>query len=222
MTIEQVYTQYVNVVNRNATNNNVSVDKFRFIQLLNTTTNRYVEWILEKRNEDDIRYISPLLILDKPLTFISKTESFANFELPQNYFDLANLSVFAKKGSCKNKKLLTFEIKSEDIEELFEDQNNKPSFEFRETFYLTNSNNVSVFKTDFEIEKAKLSYYRYPVQMDIAGYLKEDGSQSSNVDPELDDKVMGRIILMAAEQFAANNNDPNNYQVNKDRVNTKS
>lgn len=216
MTIEEAYTRFVTMVNRNLTNNNISVDKPRFILLFNDISNRYVEWVLDKRNEDEIRYISPLLILDKPLTYTSKTSTYANYELPDNYFDLANLSVYASKDDCKNQRLYTFEAKSEDIEELYQDANNVPSFEWRETFYLIN-NKVSVYKSDFDIDKVLLSYYRYPLQVDIAGYIHTNGDASTSINPEFDDKVINRILVFMSKEFSANNGDSQAYQINTAR-----
>lgn len=217
MTIEAAYLQFVNMVNRNLTNNNISVDKLRFILLFNDISNRYVEWVLDKRNEDEIRYISKLLVLDNPLTFGSSTATFSNYKLPKNYFDLANLSVYASKNDCKDQRLFTFEIKSEDSEELYQDSNNRPSFEWRETFFLTNNNQVSVYKTDFSIDKVLLSYYRYPQQVDISGYIHPNGATSTSIDPEFDDKVVNRILIFMSKEFAAINGDAQGYQVNKDR-----
>lgn len=93
MKIENAYLQFVNQVNRNLTNNNVNVDRPRFIMLFNDISNRYVEWILEKRNEDAIRYISILLETNKKLKKEGSRHNYDEFELPKDYFDLANLHV---------------------------------------------------------------------------------------------------------------------------------
>lgn len=219
MKIKEVYVSFLDVVNRNMTNNNVNVDLPRFVTLLNTTLQKYVAWILEKRNEDVIRYISPLLILEHPLQRAEVKDNYVTFKLPSDYFDLANVNIYASKGNCKVQKFKKpFEVKVEDIEEKLGDDSNKPSFEYRETFYLTTENKLAVYKSDFEVEKVNLSYYRYPKKLDIAGYIKIDNSNSIDIDPELDDKVMNKIIIAMAKQFSVTNGDTADYQLNKDTL----
>lgn len=218
MQINEVYISFVNMVNSNATNNNLSLDKFRFVTLFNSTAIRYVQWMLEKRNDDSIRNISSLLILDKPLQADASTNTISTFTLPKDYFEFANLSLVASKGNCKNKKISTFEAKSEDVEELLADESNKPSFEWRETFYLLSENKVVAYKTDFNIDKAFLSYYKYPKKVDIAGYINLNNQPSSNIDPDFDDKVVNKILQAMAKEFSANKGDTSSYQLNSDRL----
>lgn len=218
MKISEAYVTFVDLVNRNLTNNNLNVDKPRFINLFNKVSIEYVSWILDKRNDDGIRFVSPLLVLEAPLTIEEIREDFSSFYLPQDYFDLANFHVYATKGKCKDIRLKTFEVKSEDIEELLNDDSNAPSFEYRETFYLVNSNRVTVYQDDFKVTKATLSYYRYPKKVDIAGYIHLDGTASNDTDPEFDDKAVHRILTAMAKQFASSNGDSTAYQLNKDKL----
>lgn len=218
MKIENAYLQFVNQVNRNLTNNNVNVDRPRFIILFNDISNRYVEWILEKRNEDVIRYISILLETNKKLQKEGNKHNYDEFKLPKDYFDLANLHVHVSSGKCKRIEIKPTEVKVEDVEELYRDKYSEPSLEWRSTFYYTGGGKVRIFKKDFDIQQAFLSYYRYPKQVDIQGYIKEDGSQSQDVDPEFDDKVVGRILIAMAKEFSAINNDPNGYQMNSNKL----
>lgn len=218
MKIEEAYIRFVDIVNRNLTNNNVNVDKIRFIFLFNSASIKYLSWILEKRNEDDIRQIAPFLVLDSGLSVLEKQTQFDKFSLPKDYFDLANVSVFATKGNCINQKLFTFEAKSENTEELLSDENNKPSFEYRETFYLTASKSLIIYKDNFDIESAVLAYYRYPKKVDIDGYFKEDGKGSVSVDPEFDDRAIEKILLIMAKDFTATNGDANGFQINSARI----
>lgn len=218
MKIEDAYLQYVNQVNRNLTNNNINVDKPRFIISFNDIVNRYQEWILEKRNEDALRYISPLLVLNKELKKGSSYDRHDDFELPSDYFDLSNLTVLASNNDCKDIRLKTWELKNDDLEEVYNDKFNVPSIPWRETFFTTADNKVAVYKDNFDIKKAILSYYRYHKQVDIEGYTKPDGSPSQNIDPELDDKVVGRIIVAMAKEFSAINSDTSGYQINSDKL----
>ena len=117
MKISEAYITFVDLVNRNLTNNNINVDKPRFINLFNKVSIEYVTWILDKRNDDGIRYISPLLILEAPLVVGIIKDEFTSFKLPKDYFDLANFHVYATQKKCKDVRLKTFEVKSEDLED---------------------------------------------------------------------------------------------------------
>lgn len=218
MTISEAYIKYLDLVNRNATNNNINVDKPRFIILFNDIQNRYLEWVLDKRNSDDIRYIQLMLVNNHALIENDNKDVYTSFSIPNNYFNFSNLRVNSKRGNCKNRKMLAFEIKSENREELMNDEFNKPSFEYSETFYYFSNDSILIYKDDFEIQDAILSYYRYPNKVDIDGYLHLDGSVSTSIDPEWDDKVTMRILIAMSREFAAINSDAGQYQLDKDRL----
>ena len=218
MKIEEAYLQYINLVNRNATNNKVNVDKPRFILMFNDIFNRYVEWILEKRNEDAIRYIAPLLVPNKKLSKVGSKHTYDDFNLPEDYFDLANLHIHASNSSCGGIEITPWEVKVEDVEEKFNDEFQQPSLPWRTTFYHTADNKVLVYKKDFNVQEAFLSYYRYPVQVDIVGYTRIDGTPSQSVHPELDDKVVGRVLIAMSKEFSAINDDTAGYQLDSNRL----
>ena len=218
MKINEAYLLFLNQVNRNLTNNNINVDKPRFILLYNDIRNRYIEWVLEKRNEDAIRYVAPLLLLNEPLTKVATSKTHDDFELPEDYFDLSNLCAFASSEKCKGVELKTWEIKNDDLKEKYHDEFNCPSIEWSETFYTTTDGKVAVYKKGFDISKVELSYYRYPKQVDISGHIRLDGTPSQDVHPELDDKVIGRILVAMSKEFSAINSDTTSYQLSGDRL----
>lgn len=218
MTIREAYVQFLNLVNRNATNNRTNVDMPRFVLLFNDIQNRYVEWMLDKRNEDSIRNIQKILIKDYSLSLAESKTNLTRYALPTNYFDFANISAKVKTDCCGDDSVLLYEVKSEDVEEKLVDTNHQPSFEWRESFYHLAQDSVVLYKKDFEYSDVLLSYYRYPVQVDILGYVKLDQSASTNIDPEFDDKVVKRILLAMSKEFSAINSETNEYQMDKDRL----
>ena len=218
MTSEELYIEFIDLVEENATNNNLDASKELFVSLYNSTSLQYLEWILEKRNEDAIRYVSPLLILKEKLQLESSKPTHDNYKLPEDFFDFSNLDVYAKTDCCDEDRLKTFEIKEDDELEIYYDKFNEPSFPYRETFYTLSNNNVAVFKKGFYISKVNLSYYRYPRQIDIEGYIRTDGTNSQNINPDLDDKVTKRILIATAKVFSANKGDSQGYQINSDRL----
>lgn len=214
----EAYIKFTELVEGNSTNNNLDVTTELFVSLYNNTSKLWLEWTLEKRNEDAIRYASPLLTLKKQLALNNKENTHNNYKLPKDFFDLSNLDVYAAKGCCEESRLKTFEVKNDDENELYHDKFNEPSFEYRETYYTLSNNNVAVFKKDFELSKVNLSYYRYPREIDIEGYIRSDGTNSQNINPDLDDKVVNRIIIASAKSFSANKGDTESYQLNSDRL----
>lgn len=221
MRIAKAYLLFEELVNRSATNNNTSVDIPRFVSLFNWSQIKYVEWLLEKRNEDDVRDISKLLIPQKELKLEVSKSTYSAFTLPKNYFNFANLFIEAKKQKCTASDFLLFEARPDDVHELLADSNNDPSFEYRETFYHFIENSVMIYKKDFEISKSFMTYYRYPQPVDMEGYIRDDQTQSLNIDPEFDDKVVQKILSIMVKEFSAINNDQTSYAISKDRLSTE-
>lgn len=221
ITSEQAYLKFIQKVNKNFTNDNISVDRGRFVLIFNEVQNRFVEWILEKRNSDDIRDIQLLLEKDVKLSKDAKILNHQDFKLPDDYFSFVNLQVFAKSGSCGTSKIGVHEVKSENVEELLIDENNKPSFEFRETFYTISGDTVDIYTDNFDISKAYLTYYRYPKQIDLEGYINIEGKTSTSINPEFEDRIVDRILNAAAKDFDINNENFNKSQFDNQRIFSK-
>jgi len=217
--IKDAYLTFLNLVNRNATNNNVNVDKARFIMLFRDVELRFYDFVLKNRHNDTIRLVRHLLVPRKELKKFSSEDSYNTYQLPEDYFDISSLHVLASSGSCKDN-LKTEEVKTENLEDVLYDWNTKPSFDFRETLYhLSDKDRVTVYKDDFTIDNVSITYYREPVQVSISGYTKSDGSESTqDIDPEWDEKTTYKILLAMAKEFSAMNSDPNNYQLSKDSL----
>jgi hypothetical protein len=219
LTAEETYVEFLMLVEQNATNNNISTDKPRFVKLFNSSYISFVEGVWAKKNEIDIRNISHLLVPNKDLNKIGNSDEYSKFKLPSDYFTTASLSAYASKDSCKNERIFTFEIKPDDRDEVYQDSNNEPSFEYRETFYhFSENNSVVIYRKDFDISKVTLDYYRYPKKLDLAGFEDENGNHTQNIDPEGDDKIIRKILLSMARTFSANNRDVTGYQIDQQRL----
>lgn len=216
MTIETAYDKFLEYVNKNAINDEIAADEYRFILHFRSAELSLLEEYLERRNEDDIRAIQRFLKPEK-LQVGTTSTAFTSYKLPTDFFDFSNVSITASKGSCKDT-LYTFEVKNEDVEEYLRDDHNNPSFEARETFYTIFNDSINVYKDDFKIERVDLFYYRYPRQPDIQGYELEEGKVSTNVDPEWDDKMVERIIKLAAGNFLLANDDPKQSALKQESI----
>ena len=55
MNIGTAYLKFLEKVNKNYTNDNISVDVGRFVSLFNAKQIRFLEYVLEKRNEENLK-----------------------------------------------------------------------------------------------------------------------------------------------------------------------
>lgn len=218
MKIEEAYLRFLQIVNGNLTSNNINVDKPRFILLFNSDQIRFVENVIDKKNDDSIRYIQEILVTDKKLGSVANSLTHTSFLLPLDYFDLERAYANASKGDCKGIKLKLFEAKSADQEELYNAWSDEPSIKWRETYYNVASGNLLVYRKGFDIDEAFLTYYRNPVPVDISGYIRSDKTTSTSIDPEFSDKAVEKILRIMAKNFAGNSGDTQQFQLNKDNL----
>lgn len=220
MNITEAFLQFRQLVNRNNTNNNVSVDKPRFIQMFNDIQNRYLDFLISNKRGDDSIRRAGIFHNTESLQLVSSNENHRNiYKLPSDYFDLSNLEILCTKGNCKKQGLHTFEVKTEDLQELLNDKFSEPSFEYRETFYhISGDSAISIYKKDFSIDSVNLLYYRYPKNVDIEGYIKSDESNSTNINPEWEDRDVSKILMAMSSEFSAINSDQTGYTFAKDRL----
>lgn len=214
MRIKEIYSQFRLLVEKNATNNKLNVDIGRFILLFNLTTKKFQNYILEKRNDDSIRMLSPFLVLNKELKEKESTDTYATYIKPDDYFEFSNITVRATKNNCVDKVLLSHEIKSENVHQYLFDEFTKPSFLARETLYLMTEDGVTVYKDlDFDITKVELSYYKEIPEADIAGYKKIDGTQSQDIDTTISESSIPIIIMAMVKLFSMSSGETQTYQI---------
>jgi len=223
MTSVEVIEKVREKLNKNSINDNIAFDRPRIILAVNEAQNKYVEWTIEKKNEDDIVFIQKLIVNDLKLTKSpKKSDDSEYFEIPSNYFHPINLKVYAKNEECKKKRINAWEAKGQNIHELLADNNNKPSFYWEETFYTIGQDKYRVFKDKtFEIEQVNLDYYRYPKKIDVEGYIDVNNKNTFTSNPELDDKAMDRIIDIAVKDLNINSENLNRIQADINRINSE-
>lgn len=220
MTQEHFYNALTIKLNENATTDKLSIDKGRACVLGNNTQNRLIEIFLERRFEDDIRYIQKILVPNLIIPSSKVSKEFTEFNQPNDYFDFSNLFVLASKGVCENKKIDCIEIKDEDKHQIIRGANTKPSFKHREAPFTMASDKIIVYTSDdFTTDSASLSYYRYPVQMGLVNDNDPESKFNNNI-LEFDDKFMNRVIDLCAAEFLLNTDDQK-FQAEKQNAITK-
>lgn len=147
---------------------------------------------------------------DHPLT-LSLSDSYLNRWTatlegidPQFMFYLDSY-IIADKDECTDRILYTNGdlVKHTDITTLLLNNNYKPSFEYQEIIVDIASDELHYY-TDgtFTPKTVYLTYIRYPQQIDLAGYVKFDGTDSANVDCELEDYLEDELLNIATQNLA--------------------
>ena len=113
--------------------------------------------------------------------------------------------VLADKGQCKDRIIRINQdlAKHGDLQVILNNVHYKPSFEYQETLNIISSDEISIF-TDgtFTPTALYLSYLRYPLYIDKAGYIKFDGSESTDQDCELKNYLEDELVDLAVEALA--------------------
>lgn len=214
MDINKAYQKFTIKINKNATTDSISCDKGRFAIILNESQNKFQEFILDKKGDDEIRYIQHLLVEDYLISSSNPQKDSQDFPLPKNYFDISSVHAESTKGNCTKQKIDLFEIKNDDRNNILSDEFNKPSFKYREAPYNLTSNKIKVYKEDFEIENLVLSYYRYAKQVELQDSEDPESDFKNTSLLEWEDKIADRIISLTASEFELNNGSEK-YQANK-------
>lgn len=223
MRIEDCYLKSLQKAEENATNGGIKMDRARFIQMFNSEQIRLVRSFLDLRNDNRIKHIQRLMVYSRELerkSFFDKPKS-VSFSFPDDYLEFVNVDGIFTKGECEVTDFAMWETKNEDIQELIADEFNKPTFEYRETFYTIGEDSVRVYVSDFDVKSLNMTYYRYPKNVDIEGYVKYDGTQSTSIDPELDDRLVEQILNMIEKQFGLNESEYTRYPLDADNVRMK-
>lgn len=218
MKLRKIYNEVKTLLEKNGSGNNLMIDEIRFVLYFNFLKNKIQTYFLDKRNEDAIRLMAPYLILNEQLDEVDSSDNSTTFSLPEDYFEFSNLLIRATNKSCKDQQILAHEVKSENIHQYLSDVNLKPSFLYRETFYLLSSEGITVFKDDFKISEVLLNYYRKIGDVDFKGYLKEDGTESTDIDTDISDNLVPIFVNAIVKSFTASQGDLNNYQLANNEI----
>jgi hypothetical protein len=126
-------------------------------------------------------------------------------QLTPQYMFYVDSYVLADKGRCKDRKIWINRdlAKHGDLQFILNNDHYKPSFEYQETFNLLSSDDISVF-TDgtFTPKSINIMYMRYPVYIDKAGYIKFDGTPSTDVNCELETYLEDELLDLTVENLA--------------------
>jgi hypothetical protein len=214
---ELIYEKTLIKVNKNNTGANIALDLPRFVLLFNECKNRWVERNLKNRDSILIDNLYQTISNAKLLSPIS-TDVYCDFVLPDNFYQLAGATCVAKRGNCK-RTLFTREVKNQNKQVLRYVSNQKPNFDYEWTFCSVQGENIRIYRTDFDILQADIEYYSVIPDIDIAGYIKIDGTSSTSIPLDIiADQYIDQIINLTAEEYMRNVQDQIGLQMAKDRT----
>ena len=125
--------------------------------------------------------------------------------LSPEYMFYIDSYVLADKGVCKDRKIWINKdlAKHGDLQFLLNNDHYKPSFEYQETFNFLSSDEISIFTDGTFIPSAVyISYMRYPIYIDKSGYIKFDGSASTDADCELEVYLEDELVDLTVQNLA--------------------
>lgn len=220
MTIQEAYLRSLQKNEQNLSNGGIKLDPGRFVLLFNEAQDRLVRYYLNRKDDETVRSIQSLLVYWRSLgkvNHIDDPES-TSFGLPDDYLWFSNIKGSFSHNGCEAADFVMWEAKNENVHELLGDDSNRPSFDYRETFYTIGDGKVVVYEDGFRTDDVRMTYYRNPVRVDIAGYINAAGERSTDIDPELPDPLVEEILDIVAKQFNLNDNELQRYQFDKDNV----
>jgi hypothetical protein len=219
MNVEKSYEKFLIKANENFETSKIAVDRGRFVIIYNEAANKLIENILDRKQDDEYRYIQKLLVKDQEINRENTLQQTDYFALPKNYFDYTSAYTKATKGKCKAR-IDLYEVKDDNLTEILNDSNQKPSFLAREAPFIFSNDSIGVLKDDFLNEKLYLSYYRYPTQIRLEDPNNPESNFDENFPIEFDDKLIDRIITNTVAEVMINYQDPS-FQVRKQQSITK-
>lgn len=213
---QEIYVQFLIKINKNATGSGVTCDRSKFVLIFNECKNRWVETHLKSKDSILIDSIQEVI---KPEKFLNGTvtDTYVEYPLTNDFYELIGGSCKAQKGECKGKVYIR-EIKNQDKWLLEFDEFSKPDFDYEWTFCTIQGNSIRVYKDEFDVLETNIEYYSVISDIDIEGYIKIDGTASTNVPINLSKQYVDQIVNLAAEEFERNIMNPLGLQLAKDRT----
>lgn len=201
MTSYEAYKKVLLKVNKIDSKDNISIEPGEFVLIYNEQQTKWYKLkIKHARSTQEIDYTQDLIVKGKELTNGIVFQERVDFTQPDDLLlHEASISI-CKKGNC-SRVIYNREVKTANVNVLLSDDNSKPDFDFEQTFLTLAGDKIQVYKSDFNIDKLIIDYRRLPKNIDIEGYINLDGTQSTNIDPELQDHLVNEILDMCAEEI---------------------
>ena len=205
MTTREIIIKVKKRVNKDDTNDFDNLSLFSIIEAYNKAQLNIINLLSDGNNifkagiEATTKRIDNLSILinSEPLS-LGKTKQgkyYISGFFPDNYMRYLSSYSLGSNGKCNEKSILHYPFEEGNIELIKRNENQNANFEWGEAPITIADNKIKVHTDDkFSIKDIFLTYMRYPVEVDIAGYVKQDGTNSTTVNPELPTDIVEMCI----------------------------
>lgn len=171
------------------------------------------------RRIDDLQRI----LMQSDLTIVKKDLYYeSDLELPLDYLEFKRVDVKATKECCeKGKTMMVYLAEEDNRAQLLNDEHKNPSFDWGETFATLISNRIRIFtNNDFDLKKAQLTYYRFPIYIQIKGCIDPYTSSLSTADVncEFKDDIIELLIDETVAIIAGDIESGNQFTRGKDEA----
>jgi hypothetical protein len=167
-------------INKLASNDFDNIERWQIVEAFNKAQ---VEWVrrqlrgsnpFQDGDEESKRRVDDLQVLlkEEKLSLVKKDLFFeTRFVLPSDYLEYKRVTGEAVSDCCPDPHLLIVYLSEEaNRDVLLRDEHRKPSFDWGETFCTLIDNKVRIYtNNEFTVENVKITYYRQPLRIEIAG-----------------------------------------------------
>jgi len=219
MTSIEAFKSFQLKVNKNDTNTDVDINKGEFVLLYREQKDAWLKEKIEKyQSSDNVQDLQEVQIKRKELERLYSDVEFDVFALPDNFFNYISSYSYCSSTNCPSIIIRNIPFKPKNENMLLESTNTQPSLDFEETIVDLSDNKLFVYKKDFNIDKVFASYYRAVGDIDIEGYIKLDGTPSSNKNPDLSDTYVDEILNRCVREVIRRYENPEGFQLAQDRI----
>lgn len=144
------------------------------------------------------------LIVSLPLVMSTNPE-WDQAPKPQDFLRFKRVSSYAKNECCPARKLVIYHVEEGNIDEILRDKYKQPNFDWAETVSTLKGNQILIYTNNqFTLVNPILTYYRKPINIQIAGSVDPYTGLTSTVDVicEFQDDLVELIIDDTAAQLA--------------------
>lgn len=133
--------------------------------------------------------------------------SFELDKLKQKFFLPVDTYTQSSRGKCKGRIVWIEDIaRHDDLSIYLDSKHHTPSFAYQLTFAIISDGNMYIYTEDkdgiFKVDKAFVSYLRYPEKVCFGGYEDFDGSITEEVNSEFPEHLEDEIIEIAVQDLA--------------------
>jgi hypothetical protein len=169
---------------------------------------------MSKRRIDDLQ----ILLEETNLPGSQQDNYFESSSIPANYMEYKRITAYATSECCPDPRSMTVYLSEEaNVNLIMRDPLKRPDYEWGETFCTWLGNNVRVYRREFDITDVVLTYYRQPVNIEIAGCQNPYTGAQTLVDVtcEFKDDIVEVLLDEAASLIAGDIENFNQYQTNQ-------